>query len=560
MCWAMEPSLGETHLRYGWTGLIYGTKSGSAAINDLATDDTGSVIIIGDFSGTVDFDATQAEDLRRWNGGRDIFVTKFQADGSYGWTYAVGSGNGGSGDDDEASRAVVAPSGDVLIAGHFKRTVDFDPGERVDLHTSGLQSNSFVTRLAADGEYLWTRSFQIEPMAVATAVAWGLASDSDGNLVLSGDFGGTVDFDPGPGVDSRSLIGRDLFLTKLTSDGSYVWTKTFGGSGNDLGASVACDRDDNILMTGVFRGAGDFDPGPDADWHVSAGPFGDIFLTKFEPDGTYVWTRALTADFSDNNRARVVVDDGGAAYLTGYFTFSVDFDPTEGVDLRSPQGDGSLWIIKIAGDGSYGWTYSIGGTGIIVGVDLVVTDHGLLVTGYFTGAADFDAGAGVVERTAIGPGPSGDCFLLSLSRDGLFQSVRTWGGIHSDVGRAVAMDAAGNVFLAGLFRPSSKKSVESFADADPSCGVDERMLTYPGGANFITKLVHSEAGDFDNDGDVDLLDAARMQNCFTGPSDDLCGPPCAACASGCDAFDVLFDNAIDTADVSMLMPLLTGPS
>jgi len=163
----------------------------------------------------------------------------------------------------------------------------------------------------------------------------------------------------------------------------------------------------------------------------------------------------------------------------------------------------------------------------------------------------FDPGPGVSVVENKIPGGSGK-FLLALDSDGRFLWVRSGGGFSLTVGPEGSV-----VFIRNVFRFEED---DPGIDLNPTCG--QRIVTPEPwvGEYYTTRLFLARAGDFDLDGDVDLLDAARMQNCFTGPSDDPCGPPCASCASGCDAFDVHFDNAIDMADVSSLMPLLTGPN
>ncbi|MCK4721614.1 SBBP repeat-containing protein [bacterium] len=127
---------------------------------------------------------------------------------------------------------------------------------------------------------------------------YGVAADESGNIYVTGEFGGTVDFDPGPGIDEHSSNGDDdIFLTKFDSYGTFQWARTWGGPDYwdnlnnmdkdlDKGSGVAVDGSGNVYVTGSFAGTVDFDPGPGIDKHSFNGSH-DAFLSKFPPDGNW---------------------------------------------------------------------------------------------------------------------------------------------------------------------------------------------------------------------------------------------------------------------------------
>ena len=139
------------------------------------------------------------------------------------------------------------------MSGTFQDTVEFDPGSGIDEHTAVASVNAFLTKLASDGSYLWTSSFQAE----GNAFGGRIDLDSTGDILLASGFDRTVDFDPGLGIDERTAVGsRDIYVTKLHADGSYVWTRTFGGAGLDGAKGVATDAAGRSFFTGAFRGTG----------------------------------------------------------------------------------------------------------------------------------------------------------------------------------------------------------------------------------------------------------------------------------------------------------------
>jgi hypothetical protein len=83
-----------------------------------------------------------------------------------------------------------------------------------------------------------------------------------------------------------SIAHYDIFLTKYDSGGNFVWARTWGGTGDDVGSQVAADGSGNAYVTGSFEETVDFDPGPGMDNHVSNG-YCDIFLEKLPLDGNW---------------------------------------------------------------------------------------------------------------------------------------------------------------------------------------------------------------------------------------------------------------------------------
>jgi hypothetical protein len=195
--------------------------------------------------------------------------------------------------------------------------------------------------------------------------AWGLTLDTEGNLFIVGHAGPDTDFDPGPGKDyQRIKDSRDAFLTKINSNGSYGWTRTFGGPGFDLAYSVAVSHDGHLAIAGYYDGPFiDLDPGDEVDLHWSrGGP--DAFVSRFSSDGAHEWGFVLGADYWDMAEA-LGMDSHGAVYFGGYVhaarsSFGVDMDPTEGLDLRFPRG-GDCFVTKVSASGDYVWSIVLGG-------------------------------------------------------------------------------------------------------------------------------------------------------------------------------------------------------
>jgi hypothetical protein len=244
--------------------------------NAVAVDNSMYVYITGRFSDTVDFDPGPGIEEHTSNGQDDTFLSKFNTDGEFQWVRTWGM------EDSDIGYAVVAyGSENVYAAGEYQNTVDFDPGPGVDEHTSNGGPDVFLSKFNSNGDFQWACTWGGDNEDCGQ----GIAVDGSENILVTGDFAHTVDFDPGPGVDERTANGwQDAFLSKLDSSGALQWARTWGGEGWTEGHGICIDDFNNIYFTGEFYYAVDFDPGPGIDEHTPVGG-DDVFLVKLLSDG-----------------------------------------------------------------------------------------------------------------------------------------------------------------------------------------------------------------------------------------------------------------------------------
>ncbi|MBN2374394.1 hypothetical protein JXL19_11475, partial [bacterium] len=186
-------------------------------------DGSGNVYVTGWFQDTVDFDPDPGADSHISAGDSDIFLTRINADGSYGWTKTMG----GTGYD-QAFSSTVDGSGNVYVTGWFQDTVDFDPGTSMDSHISAGDSDIFLTRINADGSYGWTKTMG----GTVCDQAFSSTVDSSGSVYVTGGFSDTADFDPGNSKDIHTTVGgTDIFLIKFVPEDSNKMEDSNGSDG-----------------------------------------------------------------------------------------------------------------------------------------------------------------------------------------------------------------------------------------------------------------------------------------------------------------------------------------
>jgi hypothetical protein len=445
----------------------------------------------------VDFDPGAGTTTLTSGGGSDVFVLKLDSSGDFVWAKSVG----GAGFD-QGWRLAVDSSGNVHVAGIFLGTADFDPGAGTTNLTSvgpgtGSLYDVFALKLTSSGDFVWAKSVGSE----GTDALRGLSLDSAGNLILSGYFDGTADFDPGAGttnltstLESGGASSEDGFVLKLDSSGDFVWAKSVGGSLRDEFRGVAVDNSGNVYVTGGFRGTVDFDPGAGTtnlttpmtvpiNQFQQAESSQDAFVLKLNSAGNFVWVKQLGGSADSDVGEALSVDSSGYVHTVGVFQGTVDFDPGAGttnltVNNGNQQAGGiDPYVWKLDTSGNFVWARAYGSPSAdTVNAMSVDSSGNVYTTGYFQVTADFDPGAGTTNLTPVG---TIDAYVLKLSSTGDFAWARHIGGAGQEDGKGLAADGAGNVYAMGDFT--------STVDFDP--GVGTTNLTSAGSNDvFVLRL------------------------------------------------------------------------
>lgn len=274
-----------------------------------------------------------------------------------------------------------------------------------------------------------------------------ITSDSFGNVLVTGLFSDTVDFDPGNGTTILNSAGfSDIFIQKLDADGNFIWAKSIGGPGIDSGLSISCDSLGNSYITGKFTDTVDFDPGASTFELIASDV--DVFVLKLDPFGNFVWAKRVGGSYVDSGKS-IVVSDSELVVL-GSFEASVDFDPGPNTDFHSSLGAASIFILKLDLNGDFIWAKSIGDGAFAFAESLVIGSSGnLFISGQFTSTLDFDpSGASQFQMTSNG---GQDFFVLKLDSNGEFIWAREFGGMGNDTAKGISVDAHGNSYITGAF-------------------------------------------------------------------------------------------------------------
>lgn len=407
--------LGQSHI---WSQRFGGVETERAW--GIDADGDGNVFVTGYFEGTTDLGGGSLASAGIW----DVFLAKYDAGGAHVWSRRFGAGG-----TDQGIAVAADPDGNVLVTGAYSGTVDFGGGP----FTNAGFNDVFVAKYSATGAHLWSRHYG----STGNDTGLCIAVDTAGNVIVTGWFEESVDFGGGP---VTSAGNRDVFLVKLGSDGAYMWSRGFGSAdaAADIVRGIGVDVDGNICITGGFYGSADFGGAPLA----SAGS-SDIFLAKYGPGGTHLWSTRLGATSIDSGRG-VGFDGDGNVIVTGSFVGTVDFG---GGPLESA-GQHDVFVAKLDPGGTHIWSRRYGGDDADYGEDVAVAaDGNILLTGTFRSIADL----GGAPFSSAG---SDDIFVAQYDPNGEHVWSRGFGDSSVDGADAVAMDGDGNALLTGFFNGS----------------------------------------------------------------------------------------------------------
>ncbi len=363
----------------------------------------------------------------------------------------------------------------VYITGHFDHAADFDPGNGTVILTPKATHDIYILKLDSFGNFVWVKTIG----GTESSYAESITSDALGNVIVTGFFNGTADFDPGTGAFTMTSTGNDnAFILKLDQNGNFTWAKQIEGDGFSVARSITLDAASNIYLTGSFSGKTDFDPGKGVYTLSSSGDTRDLFIEKLDESGNFMWAKQIGGIAADYG-CSISLDPLGNVYTVGQYFGTVDFDPgAEIYNLNSIDNQISRFILKLTTTGEFLWARQIQAASIDYGCAIAVDKSGnVYTTGGFAGIVDVDPGDGIFTLISSG---GADIFILKLDNAGNFVWAKTIGSELFDYAQSIALDDSSNVYTTGTFRAT--------ADFDP--GEQEFILT-PSNSDdeiFISKL------------------------------------------------------------------------
>jgi len=395
----------------------------------ITTDNIGNSYVTGIFYNTASFGSTRLVS----SGISDVYVAKLDPDGNWLWATQAG------GEDYDEGRGIAVDSFDnVYLTGWFGGTTTFGS---TTLTSSGIW-DIFVAKLDRNGNWLWAK----KAGGKGNERGLSIALDSSANVCLTGYFEGTAAF------GSTTLSSRgdsDAFIAKLDTNGNWLWAMNAGGANSDIGRDITVDSAGNMYLTGSFIDSATF-----GQFTYSGSGDKDIFVSKVDTEGNWLWTQIAGGTASESGDD-VVVDNSGNVYLAGRFCGNPSFGSTQlingSIDFSN------IFVAKLDSSGGWLWAKGAGGADSDIGNALAVDNSGnVYLTGLFVGVAVL----GSSTLTSVG---DSDIFIAKLDTEGNWLWVKQAGGVSYDLGEGISLDSAANAYLTGYFYGSTNFGSTTFS-------------------------------------------------------------------------------------------------
>ncbi|MBK6643578.1 MAG: hypothetical protein IPG39_21270 [Bacteroidetes bacterium] len=307
-------------------------------------------------------------------------------------------------------------------------------------------SDAFVTKFDKYGNHKWSIKFGgINSFATS---CHSLSVDDSGNVLITGSFSYTVDFDPGPGIYNLSSSGGndDAFICKLNGSGSLQWAIDFGNNSWDFGFDITTDSLGNIYATGSFSGSVDFDPGPGAFIYSTITGASHTYILKLTSTGNFIWAKQFGAGWSVY--AYTLKLDNLGTFIHLEILRYMRFQSGSPTFYLTSFGINDGFIAKLDNNGEFIFEKQIGGTTNDKISSMAMDQHwNLYTTGNFGLTADFDPGPGIENMSSYG---ENDIFIAKYDSAGNYLWAKQIGDTLNDAGSCISSDQTGYIHVTGF--------------------------------------------------------------------------------------------------------------
>jgi uncharacterized delta-60 repeat protein len=459
--------------------LIWAKRAGgsnndnSIAITTLSDNST---VVTGIFAGSAIFGKDEInQTVLNSAGSFDIFIARYNPDGTLVWAKRAG------GSDRDRSKEVTKLFGNsTVVVGFFYGSATFAPGEpnQIVLNSDG-DSDIFIARYNLDGKLIWAKRVG----GAGHDICSGITTLTDNSTVVIGTFAGTATFGQGePNQTVLSSAGEcDSFIARYNPNGTLAWVKCAGEPNFDVSWAITTLSDNSTVVIGSFYGTATFGSGePNKTIITSAGGM-DIFIARYNPNGTLAWAKSAGGSESDACWAITSLSDNSIV-VTGLFNGFAIFGSSElNQTSLTSTGCDDIFIARYNPDGLLEWVKSAGGSGIDNSLAITtLSDNSTTVTGQFKGLATF--GQGELNETVLTSDGWLDIFIARYNPNGSLAWVKRAGGPSSypDCGIGITTLSDNSTVVIGDFRESA-----TFGSGESN----ETFLTDDGGGDiFIARF------------------------------------------------------------------------
>ncbi|MFK8102145.1 MAG: HYR domain-containing protein, partial [Saprospiraceae bacterium] len=444
-----------------WSTFIGGNSD--EVVNDMLLDDNNNIYLTG-YTQSSDFPTSMgAYDVSFNDGGEDVLLTKLDPTGS---TLLYTTFIGGT--QNEFGQGLALDNSNAVYLIGSTESADFPTTSGVYSQTLNGGRDVFVLKVNTDGTAL---AFSTLLGGNSFEFGHGIQLDNTGQIYLTG-YTNSSNFPTTAGAyDETSNGNLDIFVSKMNATGtSLSYGTLIGGSGNDLGLSIAIDNGNNAYITGYTTDGTGF-PTTTGAFAENDNGSSESFVIKLNAAGSALQYSTFIGGTGDDVSTGLKIDGAGNAYLYGY-TQSIDFPTTTDAYSRIKVGgdlEGFVSKLNSLGSALVFSTY-LGGNANDLVADLVLDDDQVIYLTGYTESSSFPTTTNADDASYNG---NEDVFVAKLSANGtdlLYGSFM--GGAGDEKAFNLGLDAAGALYVAGQTRSFDFPITPDSYDQNQNGGLD----------------------------------------------------------------------------------------
>jgi hypothetical protein len=367
----------------------------------------------------------------------------------------------------DPSRITEDNVGNIYIYGNTNASFDADPGPGVVTMNPAAQTSGYIIQLNSLGQFLWAYEWNCY-----SSILSSIAFDQNNNLYMYGNFRGTLDTDPGAGINLVSSTGSgnyyDIIMMKISPAKTVLHTMKLTAPTSYNGNTGELFIENNIVyVSGSIYGAVNFNPLGTASIQNSGTSTTRAFLAKYDTSLIFknlaLWDATNSPHISSAGLGNVIV--------SGDCNFTFDANPSATINMTTNAG---LYTISLDTALNYHWNFSLSMAIYTSSIYRVVEniDGDILILGDFRNTIDLDPGAGNFSLTSASS-PTPDAFLALYASNGNFKTgIKVSSSFLKNI-KNITIGQGKRIFLPLGYRGAT--------DVDPGAGV--MQYTSNGGGN-----------------------------------------------------------------------------
>lgn len=292
-------------------------------ITGVKIDDNGNIYLSGYSYGTIDLDPSSGSNQFDADGDNVSFIAKYSSTGSLIWAKQIQSTGGVVVED-----IALNEQSEIFLTGNFKGNAQFNAtNSNGQIASSGIYDEDiFIAKFNAIGNFEWVKKIGNDENDQTST---GIALDNQSNLYITGDFRGTLDFDPSTNLAELDAGNSyDIFLAKYSSDGNFLWVNSTEGEESCYASKVTVDKNNNPFISGKFRGEIQISSSENSLNLTSNGNNTDILIAQFDDNGGLKTAKKIGGKLSENIYG-LHITANNSLLLCGDFNINANFNTNE---------------------------------------------------------------------------------------------------------------------------------------------------------------------------------------------------------------------------------------